>query len=219
MVRKHYPWTRARMKRSRPKTPAPKTGLLMADLARITGMPVRRLRDYVFRDLIQPIERRGTATRYHRSQLVRVMAIKRMRAESELELAEIRRRMDAMGENELEAWILTGPLPAAVLEALGRSPAATHPTSAPLTGAGAPSRAWPGGPANSNAGAGNAANSNAGSPSMIGANTVHTASQDPTFATWHHVELLPGLVLQLSANASPAVKAAAKRIYAEYVGG
>lgn len=218
MVRKHYPWTRARMKRTRPKTPAPKNGWLMADLSRMSGMPVRRLRDYVFRDLIQPIERRGTATRYHRSQLVRLMAIKRMRSESDLELAEIKRRMDAMGDRELEAWIMTGPLPPAVLEALGHSSTARTPTPTPLTGSVGAASAWPSSVANSNAATANAANSNATAPNVTGPNAEHTPSQDSAFATWHHVQLLPGLVLQLSATASPAVKAAAKRIRDEYVG-
>ncbi len=49
------------------------------------------------------------------------MAIKRLRAESGLELGDIRRRMDAMGERELEAWLANGPLPPSVLEALGVS--------------------------------------------------------------------------------------------------
>ena len=178
MVRKHYSWTRARMSRSRPKTKAPTSGWLLADLSRITGMSIRRLRDYVFRDLIQPIERRGTATRYDRAQLVRLMAIKRLRAESELELADIRRRMDAMGERELEAWLANGPLPPSVLEALGGSPVATKPDGASET----------------------------------------SPSENPAFIAWHHVQLLPGLTLQVSASASPAVRAAAKRIYEEYIG-
>jgi hypothetical protein len=38
------------------------------------------------------------------------------------------------------------------------------------------------------------------------------------FAAWYHFELLPGLVLQLRATASPAVRSAAKRICDEYVG-
>jgi DNA-binding transcriptional MerR regulator len=206
MVRKHYSWTRARMSRSRPKTPAPTNGWLMADLSRISAMPVRRLRDYVFRDLIQPIERRGTATRYDRSQLVRLMAIKRMRSESELELAEIRRRMDAMGERELEAWILTGPLPAAVLEALGRSPAAVKPAKS-----GAAS-ALP------NPALGVTSGEQRARARAASAGPEVTLAENPAFATWQHVQLLPGLVLQLSAKASPAVRAAAKRICDEYVG-
>ena len=198
MVRRHSQWARSRMKRSRPKTPAPKEGWLMAELSRISGMTVRRLRDYVARDLIAPIERRGTATRYARSQLVRLMAIKRMRAELELELAEIKRRMDAMGERELEAWIAQGPLPEAARTALGIPPLnvvqpggvgiATDSPFAPRTGTTA-------------------------SPAE-----ATSAGEAAPFAAWYHLELLPGLVLQLRSTASPAVRSAAKRIYDEYAG-
>lgn len=175
----------------------------MSELSQISGVPVRRLRDYVFRDLIQPIERRGTATRYARSQLVRVLAIKRMRGELGLELAEIRRRMDAMGERELEVWITSAPLPDEAMVALGRkgpdvagaqAPSHKHPWPADV----APPRAFD------------------GSPDAIADQSPGGAKD--AVATWYHVQLLPGLVLQLSANASPAVKNAAKRIVDEYVG-
>jgi DNA-binding transcriptional MerR regulator len=198
MVRKHSAWARSRMTRSRPKTPAPTTGWVISELSQITGMSVRRLRDYVARDLITPLERRGTATRYQREQLVRLVAIKRLRAEEELDLGEIKRRMNAMGERELEAWILTAPLPEAVLTALG-------------TAAGGASVDSIGGAAGVSAAqvVGGAASNHAEGPRT--GNSAQT--------TWHHVELLPGLVLQVSANASPAVKSAAKRICDEYVGG
>jgi DNA-binding transcriptional MerR regulator len=209
VVRKHYPWTRARQTRSRPKTPAPKTGWVIAELSRISGVPVRRLRDYVFRDLIQPIERRGTATRYARGQLVRLMAIKRLRAELDLTLADIKREMDAKGERELEAWILTGPLPSTVLAALGHAPAGADvatDTEAAATLHGVLGASSVGAPA--------------GWPSSVfnaqGAPTGSASSSAP--AAWYHLQLLPGLVLQVSATASPAVRSAAKRICDEYVG-
>ena len=129
------------------------------------------------------------------------MATKRFRAEEGLDLAEIKLRMDAMGERELESWILTAPLPDAVLTALGHAVAAGNPTgNAALGGANgvAPTLSIDGGTSS--------------------AATEGASAGNPTQATWYHVELLPGLVLQLSANASPAVKSAAKRILAEYVG-
>lgn len=171
----------------------------MSELSQITGLPVRRLRDYVFRDLIQPLERRGTATRYSRSQLVRVIAIKRMRGESGLELAEIKRRMDAMGERELEAWIMTAPLPDAVARALGSSDTE-------------------GGRTGTSGDAASVASSNA-TANGAGGLGVGALAANRALDAWYHVELLPGLVLQISATASPAVRNAAKRICDEYVGG
>jgi DNA-binding transcriptional MerR regulator len=190
------------MKRSRPKTPAPKTGWVISELSQITGMSVRRLRDYVARDLIAPLERRGTATRYQRGQLVRLMAIKRWRAEESVELAEIKRRMDAMGERELEAWLLTAPLPDAVLTALG------------LATAGAAAQSANGGGFGSVTGVAPSFEASGGTNSRV----EGLADESVALATWYHVELLPGLVLQLSAGASPAVRNAAKRIFDEYVG-
>ncbi len=198
MVRKHYPWTRSRQKRSRPKTPAPKTGWVIAELSQLSGVPVRRLRDYVFRDLIQPLERRGTATRYQRGQLVRLMAIKRLRAESDMKLADIKRKMDAMGERELEAWILTGALSSDVLQALGHSPSQAN-------GASTSGNVLPVAPARPN-----------GVATPTGAQTA--SEPHPACAAWYHVQLLPGLTLQVSATASPAVRKAAERICGEYVG-
>jgi hypothetical protein len=37
MVRKRFPWTRQRSKRSRPKTPAPKMGWVISELSRLTA--------------------------------------------------------------------------------------------------------------------------------------------------------------------------------------
>ena len=70
MARKHYLVTRLRQTRSRPRTPAPKTGWVISELSRITGLPVRRIRYYVEHALIRPAEIRGTATRYQRSELL-----------------------------------------------------------------------------------------------------------------------------------------------------
>jgi DNA-binding transcriptional MerR regulator len=182
------------MKRSRPKTKAPTTGWVISVLAGISGMPVRRLRDYVFRGLIQPLERRGTATRYQRSQLVRLMAIKRMRAASGFELSEFKRRMDAMDEREPESLPLSTPLTPAVLEALGH-PAADSNIAGPATH-GTPDIAPTIAPA---------------VPVEGSPNTGNGEPQSP-LATWYHFELLPGLTLQLRANASPAVKDAARSI-------
>lgn len=134
------------------------------------------------------------------------MAIKRMRAESELGLVEVRRRMDAMGERDLEVWVSSGPLPAAVLEALGWSPVAGN-LPRKSTAVSARNQVVP---------------KETGEPrddvNPVGAGPDLSLSEKAGFVAWHHLQLLPGLMLQLSANASPAVSAAAKRICEEYLG-
>lgn len=119
MVRKRDAYTRRRSKRTRPKTPAPKNGWRIAELSQLCQVPVRRLRHYVGLALLEPLEFRGTATRYPRRALLRLLATLRLRAESRFELAEIKRRLDALGDNELAAWLQSGPLPPAAAAALG----------------------------------------------------------------------------------------------------
>jgi DNA-binding transcriptional MerR regulator len=119
MVRKRDRYTRARAKRSRPKTPAPKTGWLIAELAALSETPIRTLRYYVEQRLLRPSEFRGTATRYQRRELLRLFAILRLQSETKLTLSEIRAQLDALGEPELTAWLLARPLPPTVAALLG----------------------------------------------------------------------------------------------------
>ena len=122
-VRKRSRYTRAREKRtSRPRTPAPTTGWLIRELVQMTDLSVRTLRNYVTRGLLTPTEFRGTATRYQRREVLRLLAIMRARKETKLTLDEIKRRLDAPPESELEAWLRTGPLPAPASAALGIVP-------------------------------------------------------------------------------------------------
>ncbi len=119
MVRKHYWQTRARAKRTRPKTRAPSNGWLIAELSRITGTSIRAIRYYVERGLISYLERRGTATRYSRAAVVRLLALPTMQFELKASLAEIKKRMEALGEEGLEAWVRARPLTEAAATALG----------------------------------------------------------------------------------------------------
>jgi DNA-binding transcriptional MerR regulator len=123
MVRKRDAHTRWRAKRTRPKTAAPTNGWGITELSKLSQVPVRRLRDYVARDLLEPLEFRGTATRYPRRALLRLLAIVRLRAESGRKLVEIKRWLDALGDKELETWLQTGPVPPLAAGALGMSAA------------------------------------------------------------------------------------------------
>src|SRR5207342_1187903 len=119
MVRKRDAYTRWSAKRTRPKSPAPTNGWGITELSRLSQVPVRRLRHYVELDLLEPIEFRGTATRYPRRALLRLLAIVRLRAESQYGLVEIKRRLDALGDKELETWLMTGTVPPTAASALG----------------------------------------------------------------------------------------------------
>jgi DNA-binding transcriptional MerR regulator len=128
MVRKHYAATkeRARFKRHRPKTPAPKNGWLLTELARVTGLTASTIRYYVQQRLIRPMERRGTQTRYARPELLRLLGLVRLRNEGKSTLEQRKRQLDAMGDERMEEWLRSAPLPQAAATALGYDAAPTN---------------------------------------------------------------------------------------------
>ncbi len=190
MVRKRSRYTRARAKRRRPKTPAPRDGWLIAELAELSKVSIRTLRSYVSRGLLRHTEFRGTLTRYPRSELVRLLGVLRLRAESKETLSAIKRRLDAQSEVELEAWLRTAPLSSALEAALGIARHDESPFDAALEPAPGP---WE-------------------TPSSRDA--ARSSSAKLAVETWQSIQLLPGLALILSADASPAAWRLAQTIVA-----
>jgi len=107
------------MKRTRPKTPAPQNGWLLAELARLTDLPETTLRYYGAQKLIRPIQRRGTATRYGRNDLMLLLGLARLKSDETSTLADKKGKLEAMGAVELERWLREGPLPDPAAQALG----------------------------------------------------------------------------------------------------
>ena len=112
-------YARQRAKRARPKTPAPTSGWSIAELSRICEVPVRTLHYYSQRKLIEPSEFRGTATRYPRRALLRLLAIGHLRAETRMSLDVIKRKLDTQGDNEIADWLCTRRLPPLAAKELG----------------------------------------------------------------------------------------------------
>ncbi|MBN1611424.1 MAG: MerR family transcriptional regulator [Polyangiaceae bacterium] len=214
MVRKRDAYTRWRAKRSRPKTPAPKNGLVIAELARVSGVSLRTLRYYVQLKLLRPLELRGTATRYPRRELLRLLGILRMKSETRASLAEIRRKLDTLAEKELEAWLLAGPLPADAAAALGITGRGTagSPRFDAAAGTFDVNASWPG------AAVPTASGCSEPGASEPGASAPIARYERGTVETWQRVCLLPGLELLVRCDASPAVRRAAQSIYDDYVG-
>ena len=101
MVRKRDAYRRMRDQgRIRLKRPKPKTGWVMAELAALTGLRPRTIRYYVDHGVLERPEFRGTATRYQRTHLLRLLAIQRLRREGVPNLAVIKQPIDAAGEAE-----------------------------------------------------------------------------------------------------------------------
>jgi DNA-binding transcriptional MerR regulator len=118
MARKRDAYTRARDRRRRPKTPAPTDGFLIRDVARLSGVSVRTLRDYVQLGLLRHSELRGTLTRYPRREVMRLFAALRLKAQTKTTWAEIKRQLDSWSEARLDAC-LDGQLPSVVADELG----------------------------------------------------------------------------------------------------
>jgi len=193
MVRKHYAHWRWRSTRSRPKKPAPKDGWVIADLSRITGIPVRRIRYYVERGFIRPLEVRGTATRYPRRDLLRLLAISHIRTEKTWKLEALGRELDTLGEAELERLVTSKPLPPEATAALGTQPAALMtPSQSPVMPV-----IWP-------------------ATQSSSSSVMAPPSANGGVELWHHVELLPGLKLLLSSKTSAAVRNVANKICEEF---
>lgn len=186
MVRKHSWANQQRMTRTRPKTPAPKGGWLLTELARLTELPESTLRYYGAQKLIRPIQRRGTVTRYARHELMLLLGLARMKSDATSTLADKKRKLEAMSTVELEQWLREGPLPEQAAQALGLeiAPVRSVTSVAPDIG-------------------------DFDDPSSIAWRHL----QDARFEHWQRIPLLPGLDLMLRADASRAARVAAQSIY------
>jgi DNA-binding transcriptional MerR regulator len=121
MARKAYWQTRRPRKRTRPKSSAPQGGFLIVDVARLTGVPVRTLRDYVRRGLLRYTEVRGTLTRYPTREVARLVAALRLRAEKRGTWAAIKAELDTFDDARLQSWLAEQRLAPALATELGIS--------------------------------------------------------------------------------------------------
>lgn len=87
---------------SRPATPLPRYRYEIAELETQTGVPVRTIRYYISRGLLAPAYGRGPSATYDLSHLLRLRLITRYKDEHR-GLAEIRERLGAMSDEDVEA--------------------------------------------------------------------------------------------------------------------
>ncbi len=222
MARKRWAYTRIRDRgRVRRRRPLPKTGWQKPELSRLTQIPGRRITDYVQRGLLPSPEFRGTATRYQRVHLIRLLAIERLMGMGVRRLDEVRRHLNSATLVELEAWLRRMPLRPDVLQALDAQGAPTdgavgagaasarvasgHAATAGVAAAGASART-------SSSGAVPAA-----SASIDGSDNTQPASASARFPSqsWYRIEVLPGFELALRSDASPLTKRVASRVLAK----
>jgi DNA-binding transcriptional MerR regulator len=194
MVRKRT-W-RPDLRKHRVRRPVAAEGWGIAELAKFVTLSPQTIKGYVRRGLLAQVEFRGTATRYPRGHLLRLLAIRYLQLEGPTDFVSIRRQLDAWAPADLEAWVLKRTVRPDVLEALRGS-------------AGAPQRALEA--------------SASLSPHRTPFSTEHPALSGAAkgaspFAAeaWQRVELLPGLELHLRSDAGPLARRMAERLYAAF---
>jgi DNA-binding transcriptional MerR regulator len=103
----------------------------MAELVPLAGLGARAIRYYLERNLLPRPKFYGTATRYKRDHLLRLLAIRRLRAE-DMSLAEIKRRLATLSSIELERLATDELPPGPTADALMTSPTIAAAVAAPI---------------------------------------------------------------------------------------
>jgi DNA-binding transcriptional MerR regulator len=182
-------------RKGRKRVPAPTLGWLAAELYPLVGFTPRTVREYVRRGFLTRPVFRGRATRYQRQQVIRLLAIKLLRAEHfNIHANTMLAHLERFNPEELEAWVLARPMSAHIREALAQDALAR--------------------------GAGTATSpSAAASPALaFQAQPPIAAVKYPTLsdAGWEHSPLLPGLQLSLRSDAGSAAQKAFEHLQTEF---
>lgn len=196
---RHY--RRPDRRRNRQRNPPPKAGFLIRELAQYSGVTAATIRTYVQRGLLARVKFYGTATRYPRDHLLRILATQYLRARGFKHLDDVRRKLDSWSPAEMERWLLQFPLHQAALAALGHG---AKSTAAP------PAEATPSSPPQVNSQVSTEASS---SPST---NEKLAPTATVPHESWRRVVLLPGLELHLKDDAAPIAARLAQRLLATY---
>jgi DNA-binding transcriptional MerR regulator len=175
-------------RRHRVRRPPPKEGFFVRDLAQLAGVSIQTVKRYVRHGLLAPVPFYGTATRYPRDYLVRLLALRYWRADGSKTLAELRRRLDSVAFPEMQTWVMSHPLPAE--------------TAAALRGEGGTQAEQDTRAAQASASASSSANS---------LDSPDASLQLPaeSFQRW---TLMPGLELHLKTDAAPITRQLALRL-------
>jgi DNA-binding transcriptional MerR regulator len=206
---------------------------LIADLSRLSGVSAVTIKAYIRRGLLARVKFYGTATRYPREHLVRLLAVKCLKAQGLKSLDDVRRRLDGWSPSEMERWVLHFPIHPTTLAALGHREATK--TNSPAPNAPSEPKAASA-PSNQSGGAGNRASHATGAapapaarlegtaPDLTAMSDATapdlTATLDATATfpneSWRRVVLLPGLELHLKHDAAPVTVRLAQRLLATY---
>jgi DNA-binding transcriptional MerR regulator len=193
----HVRWKDRGRKRG-PRRRTPLTGWTLAQLAELAQVAPRTIGEYTRRGLMTSPQFRGTATRYQRAHLLRLLAIRGMKNDGTASIKAIKLRLETMGQAELERWVLSRPLEPHVASALsttteprsndGRSPDERSTDERSTDGTNGTTL-----------------------PGLLGG-SANAPSKAP-LEVWRCVQLMPGLELSLRADAAPVVRQVAAHLY------
>ena len=188
MPKKRFRTTRSvDTRKHRQRTPPPTIGWFKPELAAMVGISPGTITKYVVAGVLPRATFRGRATRYQREHLVRLLAIRELRARGVVALTRVKAALDELNGEEMEALALARLPSPTVLGALGMT------TAVESRGAAAnPSEQRPSLP-NSFAW-GEAAAPRSSAPPSGG-------DPSPQSATWCEVWLAPGVLLRWNVTA------------------
>lgn len=120
MAKKRIREWRPDRRRNRKRVPPPTTGWPRAELARLLKLAPGTIGKYIKAGMLPGVEFRGTATRYQRVHLLRLLAVRYLRSQGYAETRRIKAVMDRWTSEQLETWVLSHrhtPAIAAALQA------------------------------------------------------------------------------------------------------
>lgn len=146
---------------------------------------------YVVAGVLPRTTFRGTATRYQREHLIRLLAVRELRSQGVVNLANIKAHLATFTATQLEQWVLSRPQSPRVLAALAED-AETEGTSSNAEGHSTDSpQNWP---------------ALLGSPGL-GPNSATASAPAVGPQTWQHTHLTPNITLSWSADANESASA------------
>lgn len=210
-------WRTPDTRKHRKRVAPPTTGWLRAELAEMLNIAPGTIGRYIKLGMLPSVEFRGTATRYQRVHLLRLLAIRHLRSEGFAERRQVKETMDSWTSERLERWVLShrhSESITAALQASAPNPIAPSPGAAatPAGGAAAPKSVHDEHPA---AVARDMSQVN-GPPdaTALAAGALQLANAMLHAETWQQVPVGAGVLIAWRTDADPAAKELVKRLIA-----
>ncbi len=120
------------MEHSQRKKPvSPPSGWLRSELAALLRVSPPTIAKYIREGLLPRAEFRGAATRYQRIHVLRLLAIRHLRADGVVEIKQIKTVLARLTTEQLEAWVLSRPNSPETLRLLGVNHSARNAPALP----------------------------------------------------------------------------------------